>query len=281
MFHDVTLTRASNGATIPCGGLTLSVNAQAWAWSVDAVLIGTNAAASIEPEGTDPVILHAEVDGLEFQFLIDDWNETWTFGKRALSVTGAGLTAQLAAPYYLPATFTSSQARTVPQLIEQELPLSGEWTSQWEAESSPLIPAGAWSYQNMTPIQAISALAQSSGCMVVPPKAVQQIIVRPRYPVLPWDYASADPDLTIPAGWTRIRSRYAPRRPGQRHLSHRGQRRRLCRPNPTHRERRRPLCDRGAGQPHDRHRHPSAPRPSRASAPGPAAGDRRAGYAVR
>jgi hypothetical protein len=46
-------------------------------------------------------------------------------------------------------------------------------------------PAGAFSYQNMTPIEVIKALADTAGA-VAPKKAEDGWTLKPRFPASPW-----------------------------------------------------------------------------------------------
>jgi hypothetical protein len=71
------------------------------------------------------------------------------------------------------------------------------WTLDWEQETW-LIPGGAYSYTNQTPIQALAGLAADTGSMLVPARSGQSLAMKPRYPVWPWEFAGVDPDLEIP-----------------------------------------------------------------------------------
>ena len=209
MLHDIEITRVSDSVKIPHADVRIALDAASWAWSVDATLLGPDALALVEPTGSDPMILQVSVNGVDWHFLVEDWTETLTFGQRAVAISGRGLTALLAAPYQLPRTYTETSGWTMPQLVDNELPVTG-WSATWEPEFAPFIPAGAWTYQQLTPIQAIAAVAQSAGAVIVPAKAEQSLVIRPRYPVLPWDYAEATPDLVAQAGRTRITRQYSP-----------------------------------------------------------------------
>jgi hypothetical protein len=88
---------------------------------------------------------------------------------------------------------------TVQQLLEAHLPLGEGWALAWNATTLPWnIPAGAWSWQNQTAITAIHAAVQGVGLLVVPSRNAKSLSIKERYPVLPWNYASATPNLTVP-----------------------------------------------------------------------------------
>jgi hypothetical protein len=199
VHHDISLTRLSDGAVIHCESLSISIDVDSWAWSWSGTLLGRDALDAVIPAGDGaPVVLVATVDGYVWHLLAEDWSEEREFAKRAISVSGRGLTAYLAAPYELPVSGTLLNARTVNQAVEDLLP--GGWTVSWHATAPDwVLPVGSWSWQGQTVISAIHDALRSAGFTLVPAMAAQSFVVKPRYPVLPWDFAGATPDLAVPA----------------------------------------------------------------------------------
>lgn len=72
-----------------------------------------------------------------------------------------------------------------------------DWSISWETESW-LIPAGAWNYEGLTPIQAVARLAEAAGAVVTPNESTRELTVKPRYPLSPWSWTGASPDWAIP-----------------------------------------------------------------------------------
>lgn len=205
VIHNISLPRLDDGYEIDAERLACSYNADAWGWQFSATLRGKDALDAIMPDTNgQPVTLVATINGYTWHLVVEDWTEDREFAKRGVSVTGRGLSAQLDSPYQLPGSGVTEAALTVQQLMADHLPPGSGWTLQF-ATGTPdwLVPAGAWSWSNQTPIAAIHAAAQGTGLVVVPSMAAQTLTIQPRYPVLPWDYATATPDLVVPEGAIR------------------------------------------------------------------------------
>jgi hypothetical protein len=75
--------------------------------------------------------------------------------------------------------------------------LSQMFTIDW------LVPGGAWSYQNKAPIDAIVQIARAAGARAYADKTGSLVRIDPRYPISPWNWASATPAKTIPISLVR------------------------------------------------------------------------------
>ena len=200
VIHDIWIVRLPDRYPIAASSLSIILDADSWAWAWSANLLGRETLAAVLPstEG-EPVTLEASIDGYIWHLVVEDWTEDRSFGERRVRVQGRGLSAWLGAPYELPVSGVLAEDRTIQQAMVERLPLDPAWILTWR-DGMPdwLLPTGSWSWQNTTPIQAIHAAAQSMGMVVLPGMAERTLAVQPRYPVLPWDYAGADPDLIVP-----------------------------------------------------------------------------------
>jgi len=61
-----------------------------------------------------------------------------------------------------------------------------------------LEPADAWAH-NGDYIAALGRIAEAGGGLLTSHRTAQTMILSPRYPVLPWDWVTATPDLQLPA----------------------------------------------------------------------------------
>ena len=68
-------------------------------------------------------------------------------------------------------------------------------TLDWQV-TDWLVPAGVWSFTG-TPMAALRRVADSIGAVVQCPRTGDVISIRPKYPVLPWQWAAAAPDITL------------------------------------------------------------------------------------
>lgn len=198
--HDIEIVRLPERVAVHASRLQLSLDADSWAWAFSATLLGADALDAVQPDETGaPAVLEVTINGHSWQLLAEDWREERQFGRRGITVTGRGLLALLDAPYVLPSSGTTDSALLLSQLLSAHLP-SGEGWALAIASGSPdwLVPAGAWSWAGVSHIQAIHAAARELGYIVTPAKAGRTVQIAPRYPVLPWAFAAAEPDLIVP-----------------------------------------------------------------------------------
>ena len=110
------------------------------------------------------------------------------------------MSAWLAEPYAAARTYTPGAATTARQLAESELARAGlasGFSLDWNIDDW-LVPEGAWSCQNMTPMQVINRIADAAGAYVNSHPSEKSLIVRPRYPLPPWQWAAAAVDKILP-----------------------------------------------------------------------------------
>ena len=200
VIHNATLTRVSDSAPIHASRMTIALDADSWAWRFTATLLGRDALALVEPSPLgEPVVVAAHVNGHTWHVIVDSWTDNRQFGQVGISISGRGLTSDLAQPYQLQTSGVTSSDMTMQQVLNAHLPFGEGWGITWAAGTPDwLVPTGAWSWSNQSPMQAIFDAAQSVGLIVVPAKASKAMTVMPRYPVLPWEFDSATPALTVP-----------------------------------------------------------------------------------
>jgi hypothetical protein len=198
MLHTASVTLL-NGTPVAMNNLSLSHNADSFAWQFSGELLRKEDIALLTQSGGTPVQLVVTINGVVFKVIPSPVEHNYRFGQRSITVPGIGLTALLDRPYEQPSSATQGSQLTIQQIAELLLP--GGWTLDW-AVSMPaawLIPAEVFTYTQKTPIQALATLAQDIGCALIPARATQTITITPRYPVLPWNFAQLSPDLVIPA----------------------------------------------------------------------------------
>jgi hypothetical protein len=199
ILHALTCVRLPDRTPLPWKSATLRLAMPEWAWTLALDLTGQNAAALIEPEGDDPVEIEIALNGATWIFLAEDWNSRRAHGTAStVSVSGRSRSAYLSSRYQRQRDYTETQARTLAQLGEQELPYGGGWELLTEVPDW-LVPAGAWSYQALSPIQAIARLGAAAGGLLYPDPADRKLTWRPIHRLAPWDISAGQEDLLIPA----------------------------------------------------------------------------------
>jgi hypothetical protein len=195
--HTISLVRVSDGAEIGVSSIEWSQDASDPHISFRASLAGPSLLPLVRPDSNgEPVILELTVDGTALRWMVEEMPEGLKAGGYQIPISGRSISARMAAPYQMPVDRASGSAAALAQLAVAELPSDG-WALGWTA-ASPTIPAGAWSLQQASSMAAIQRLAEAVGAIVVAHRTAQGVTVQPWYPVLPWDYALATPDLIVP-----------------------------------------------------------------------------------
>ena len=61
-----------------------------------------------------------------------------------------------------------------------------------------LVPAGAWTYQALTPIEALGRIVGAVGGTLLPHPSTKTLTACARYPTAPWEWAGATPAVSLP-----------------------------------------------------------------------------------
>lgn len=193
---NVAVTRVDTGDSIRAVSLSLSLDDASYAWGYSLVIDQAHESRVQRAIGAAPVELLVVVNGVSVRLIVDAVARDRTFAARTVTVRGRGRTALLDDPFQPLAIFdNASAARTSQQLVDQALP-SG-WSADWGLIAW-LVPAGVWSHQGR-PISAARLVAAAGGGYLQPHATAQVLRVLPRYPVAPWDWGSATPDIELPA----------------------------------------------------------------------------------
>ena len=135
------------------------------------------------------------INGYEFYGLAESFNYSGEFGSNSYTVVGRSSVAALASPHAPARSYTNSIAKGIAALVSDELTASG-WSYDFGMTQFN-VPAGAFSYVNKTPIEAIAQIAGAIGGMVYPDGATKTLHIRPQWPVTPWAIASATADVAV------------------------------------------------------------------------------------
>ena len=194
MQHTITAT-LTDLTPLNVAGISLSLDADSWAWQFSCKLLDVEQLPLLVSTDDTPVEIIITINGFEWRVLAEKTTHTKTFAKDEIALSGHSLSALLAPPFLQPRSATQADLFTVQQLAELELP--NGWKMDWQAQTWN-VPSGAFSYTAKTPIQVISEIAADIGAIVIPSRNSRTLKIAPRYPVLPWQFADATPDLVIP-----------------------------------------------------------------------------------
>lgn len=199
VINNVHLIKVSGAVELPLISLSLSIDYSAWTWTFSAKLHGS--AASHFPAGTSAVDLEAQINGESIRLKAEKVRMNRTFGKKYLSISGRGRSAELGAPYAPILSKTNTSIRTANQLMDDVLVFNAVpigWTVDWTIDDWN-VPANVFVFQG-TYIEGLLKVAGAAGAYLQPHPTNQEMRVLHPYPVAPWDWGSVTPDIILPAG---------------------------------------------------------------------------------
>lgn len=208
VLNTILVTLDDGTTPIQLDALNLSIDADSYTWTFGAELIDPAEISLVKqlPDGT-AIKLFITINGYAWHVLVEKILTNRTFGRESVKISGRGLTGLLSKPYEQTTSVSFGVTKNVDQLIDLILPLGWNeggdlyWLLGDDPVGSPLtwaVDAGAYSYTNKTPIEAIGDLTKDIGVMVVPSRDSQEIYFKSRYPVMPWDFGSVAVDIAIP-----------------------------------------------------------------------------------
>jgi hypothetical protein len=211
MLHTIRVTRYPDGVNIPAISCSLRFDEDSWGWSASVTLKTAAAYALVQPDsGTgEPKTLQVTIDGFSVNFLVENLSDQRRHGETVYTVSGRSPLVLFAQPWAPLRTRFVTDQLVAAQLIDLELFNTG-WSASYHSSLSQLfstdwlVPGSTWSYQNISPLDAIRQIAGAVGARAYADRVQSVIHIAPRYPVSPWDWASATLDKSIPASLTRL-----------------------------------------------------------------------------
>lgn len=200
VLNTITLARASDGAPISALSLSLQIDAESWTWGWDASIPGAELALVEPAPGGDPVELLATVNGQQFRLLAERIARDRRFAQSRIRISGRGRAAMLADPHSPIVTRSNAAARTMQQLLADALTINNVgigWAIDWQA-ADWLVPAGLYNHSGSY-IAHAQRLAEAAGAYVQADPLLDTLRILPRYPLLPWEWSAATPDITLPS----------------------------------------------------------------------------------
>lgn len=200
VLNTITLARASDGAPLSALSLSLQIDADSWTWGWDASIPGAELALVEPAPGGDPVELLATVNGQQFRLLAERIARDRRFAQSRIRISGRGRAAMLADPHSPIVTRSNAAARTMQQLLADALTINNVgigWAVDWQA-ADWLVPAGLYNHTGSY-IAHAQRLAEAAGAYVQADPLLDTLRILPRYPLLPWEWSAATPDITLPS----------------------------------------------------------------------------------
>ncbi|MGI2222597.1 hypothetical protein [Shewanella oncorhynchi] len=191
MQPTITCVRVSDSLPIVITSVSISQSRGQWARSVSLEF-----SSRIDAQRAHNELLLITINGYEFYAIAEQPSASKAFGVETHSSTGRSRAAELSSPYLLPISYTNTVLRSLGGIIADLLQNTG-WTAELSGIPDFSVPAGAFSVGNKSPIDAINEAASQLGCMILADDATRKLTIIPRWPTVPWEMATAIPDLTV------------------------------------------------------------------------------------
>lgn len=195
----VTMVRLPERTPLPVRSVEISVDAESWSWGFSAGL-AASALPAVEPTTAGPVEIEVTVNGVVWVLLVEGYALRREFGRHSLTIRGRSQSAYLAAPYASARSWTPATFYTARQLADAELARDGiatGFTLNWNLPDW-LAPAGAWTYQALTPVEALGRIVGAVGGTLLPHPSTKALTACARYRTAPWEWAGATPAVSLP-----------------------------------------------------------------------------------
>ena len=203
------MRRVSDNISIELNSASVGIDSGSWCWSFSGSVPYTEF-AKVEPQASGPVEVELEVNGMTWRLLVEKYNQKEVFAKTDISISGRSVTAWMDSPYAPVRSFNQATSLTSRQFVEAELTRTGlitGFTLDWQL-IDPLgwqMPAGTWSYNDLTPVQVMQAIAQGGGGFINSHPSLKQFIVLPEYPAPFWEWDAAQVQKVIPEALIKSR----------------------------------------------------------------------------
>ncbi|MCM2310297.1 MAG: hypothetical protein NDI84_02740 [Steroidobacteraceae bacterium] len=207
VINEFTLVRADTSEPVEVTDFSASIDADSWTWGWSASLHADLMPLVRSPALGEHVELIASINGRPLRLVVERMGRDRRFADARLKISGRGRAAWLSDPHSPISTRYNTTQRTAQQLLADALTINNAsigWSIDWRI-TDWLVPAGAWSNTG-TYIDAANRIAEAGGAYIQSHNTDQTLIVLPRYPVAPWNWGTATPDIEIPEAACEVES---------------------------------------------------------------------------
>ena len=187
------LKKMPEGIPLEFADLQISLDIDSFSWAMSASILNSASMDQIKPGPSGPVEVEAKVNNKTWRFMIERYTVTSKHPKTAYKVSGSSLTQLLAAPYSAKQSAQITTPTNALQVIQSILENTG-FEIDWDVSLADYtIPAGAWGYENKTPIEVIDELVKAAGGVLIPATALSKLYAAQRYrEAPPWYWSAID-----------------------------------------------------------------------------------------
>ncbi len=200
--NTVTLTVLPSGTPLDASNIRIGLDIDSYSWTFSADLFGRTSLNLVLRDNDGPKTVELTINGWVWRFLVERYSGSGKFPVERYSISGSSRTQLLAAPYAPKRSGLNTAAINARNIVDDQLEYTG-FTASWDTVNMGppdwTLPAGAFSYSEMTAMEVIHRLAEVAGGIVRPALASDAFTILPRYREATWYWDSAIPDCIVPA----------------------------------------------------------------------------------
>ncbi len=191
VINSVSVVRLPDRIPIQVESISISSSVDAWGSSYDIELADSAQLALLKPTAAGPRLIEINLNGYVWTAVMESYSGRREWSRTGATLAGRSRTALLAGPYAPGRVKATTEERSMAQLVDEELADTG-FTASYDTVDW-MVPPGAWFYDALPALDAISRLAEASGAVVQSDPAEPTLRVRARYPDSPWDWRDRTP----------------------------------------------------------------------------------------
>lgn len=192
-MNSSSLKKLPEGIPLDFEDLSITLDIDSFSWALSVRILNPESMAQIKPGPAGPVEVEATVNNKVWRFMVERYALERKFPSETYRVSGSSVTQLLAAPYSPRRSAQIETPTNAQQVIQDILDLTG-FSVVWDPSLADYtIPAGAWGYENRTPIEVIDELVKAAGGIVVPTMNLSELRAYHRYREgAPWYWDQID-----------------------------------------------------------------------------------------
>ncbi len=193
LAHTLDVRDLRDDSVLPVDRVSISTDRDSIVWTLRAS--GGAALFARLSTGQQPPRVRVVVDGAAWEFVLESVVRTRQHPGAQVSIEGRSLACAAGAPYQAEQTWAVEGDTTAAQ-IATAANLYTELDVQWAIDDWP-VPEGVFSFVG-TPLAVVRRVAEAAGAVAQSLRTGYGVTVRPRYALLPNEWASAAPELELP-----------------------------------------------------------------------------------
>lgn len=161
--------------------LSINLDIDSFSWALSCTILNDASMDHIRPGPSGPVEVEAMVNNKKWRFMVERYSVSQQHPERTYRINGSSLTQLLADPYTAKSSAQIDTPTNASAVVQDLLEFTG-FSIDWDVTLADYtIPAGAWGYEDKTPIEVIDELVKAAGGIIVPGLNNSTIYAQQRY----------------------------------------------------------------------------------------------------